>query len=426
MYALIDCNNFYASCERLFNPKFAHRPLIVLSNNDGCVIARSNEAKAIGIKMGQPAFEINDIIERENVAVMSSNYALYGDISARVINTIRSLVDEVEVYSIDEAFVDLTSYRYFDLQDLGKQLKSRVFQWVGIPVSVGIAPTKTLSKIANHIAKKQPQYNGVCILKTEEDILQALKLFPIEEVWGVGRRIAKHLQNFGVMNAYDFSKLNEPWVRKNFTVTGVRMLKELNGISCIPLNQLIAPKKNICTSRSFGQMVKEYSVLAEAVSNYAARCSEKLRKQHSCCNMLLVFVNTNPFRSDLKQYYRHIFVSLPVASSSTPELIHYALLGLKSIFKEGYSYKKAGVIVSEIIPDNQVQQNLFDTVDRGRYANLMATVDSLNSKMGRDTVKSLAQGLGNRKWKLRQEKLSPSYTSRWDDILEIDLEKSKD
>ncbi len=423
MYALIDCNNFYASCERLFNPKMANRAVVVLSNNDGCVIARSNEAKALGVKMGQPIFEIKELVERENIAVFSSNYSLYGDISSRVMQTIQTLVDEVEVYSIDEAFADLTGFVHHDLHVLGREIKNRVFQWIGIPVSVGIAPTKTLAKIANHMAKKQKQYQGVCVLNNMDEIEDALKQFPIEDVWGVGRRTAKHLLNFGIHNAYDFSRMNEAWIRKNFTVTGLRMVKELKGTSCIPLNQLIPPKKNICTSRSFGKMVKEYEVLAEAVSNYAARCAEKLRKQKSCTNMVLVFVNTNPFRTDLKQYYRHVIIPLPVASSSTPEIIHYALLGLQSIFREGYSYKKAGVIVSEIVPENQVQQNLFDDVDRVKHSKLMAAVDILNSKMGRDLVRISAQGTDKKEWKLRQESLSPSYTTKWPDILEINLEE---
>ena len=423
MFALIDCNNFYASCERLFNPKMVNRPVVVLSNNDGCVIARSNEAKTVGIKMGQPMFEIKEIVERENVAVFSSNYTLYGDISARVMQTIQSLVDEVEVYSIDEAFADLTGFVHHDLNLLGDDIRTRVFQWVGIPVSVGIAPTKTLAKIANHIAKKQKQYGGVCVLKSPEDIEAALKQFPIEDVWGVGRRTAKHLQNFGVKSAYDFSIMNEAWVRSNFTVTGLRMVKELNGYSCIPMSQMVPPKKTICTSRSFGKMVKDFDVLAEAVANYAARCGEKLRKQKSCANMLLVFVNTNPFRTDLKQYTRHVFIPLPVASSSSSELIHYALLGLQTIFKEGYSYKKAGVIVSEIVSENQVQQNLFDEVDRTKQAKLMAALDLLNSKMGRDVVRISSQGTDKKEWKLRRDLLSPSYTSQWSDILEIDVEK---
>lgn len=423
MYALIDCNNFYASCERLFNPKWVNKPLVVLSNNDGCVIARSNEAKKIGIRMGQPAFEMKELLEKEDVAVCSSNYSLYGDISERVMQSIKTLVDEVEVYSIDEAFADLSDFKIQNLEKLGEEIKNRVFQWVGIPVSVGIAPTKTLAKIANHIAKKQPQYQGVCFLKNSMEIKSALVQFPIDDVWGVGRKSAKHLQNFGILNAYDFSQANEAWVRTNFTVTGLRIVKELNGISCIPLNQLIPPKKNICTSRSFGKMVKEYPVLAEAVANYAARCAEKLRKQNSCANMLLVFLNTNPFREDLKQYYRHVFIPLPVASSSSSEIIHYALLGLQTIFKEGYAYKKAGVIVSEIVPNNQVQQNLFDQVDRTRQAKLMATLDLLNSKMGRDIVRISAQGTETREWKLRQEKLSPAYTTRWNDLLEIDSDR---
>lgn len=416
MYALVDCNNFYASCERVFNPKLRNRPVVILSNNDGCIIARSNEAKALGIGMGEPIFKMQHLVQLHNVAVLSSNYALYGDLSHRVMQTIKTLVDNMEVYSIDEVFLDLETYSMYDFQELGKKIRQRVFQWVGIPVSVGIAPTKTLAKVANHIAKKQMQYNGVFVMNTDELRISSLNVFPVQDVWGVGRKLSKHLQNAGINNAYDLSLANDAWVKGNFTIVGLKMVKELRGESCIPLEQMIQPKQNICTSRSFGKMAQDYSIVAEAVSNFAARCAEKLRRQNSVANYVLVFVTTNRFRQDLKQYSNHIQITLPVASASTPELIHYSLIGLKSIFKQGFDYKKAGVIVSGIVPENQVQTSLFDEVDREKYQKLLKSVDELNKKLGRDTVFFSAQRNKKQKWVNRQEQLSPCYTTRWSDL----------
>lgn len=413
MYALVDCNNFYASCERIFNPLLKDRPILVLSNNDGCVIARSNEAKALGIPMGEPIFKIQHLVNLHNVKVFSSNYALYGDMSQRVMETIKSVVDTVEVYSIDEAFVDLSSFHLFDIQKIAIEIKHRVGKWVGIPVSIGIAPTKTLAKVANHMAKKQPIYQGVCLLKSQDEIEQALKMFPVGDVWGVGRKLSKHLQNSGITTAYDLSLANDAWVKHNFTITGLKMVHELRGTSCIPIEQMVPPKQNICTSRSFGKMAHNFETVAEAVSNFAARCAEKLRKQKSCANYLIVFVTTNRFRQDLKQYSNHIVVNLPVASSLSSELIHFALIGLKTIFKEGYEYKKAGVIVSGIVPENEIQTSLFDELDREKHNKLMSTLDVLNKKMGRDTVFISSQRQKKNHWKNRQEQLSPSYTTNW-------------
>ncbi|NCA80866.1 MAG: SOS mutagenesis and repair protein UmuC, partial [Sphingobacteriia bacterium] len=386
MYALIDCNNFYASCERVFNPRLKNCPILVLSNNDGCVIARSNEAKALGIRMGEPIFKIRQLVNIHKIHVFSSNYALYGDISQRVMDTIKSVIDTVEVYSIDEAFVDLSSFHLHDIQGLAQEIRRRVGKWVGIPVSIGIAPTKTLAKIANQMAKKQSKLNGVCVLKSQDEIEQALKMFPVGDVWGVGRKLSKHLNNSGITTAFDLSLAKDAWVKHNFTITGLKMVHELRGISCIPIEKLIPPKQNICTSRSFGKMAHNFEIVAEAVSNFAARCAEKLRKQKSCSNYLIVFVTTNRFRQDLSQYSNHIVVNLPVASSLSSELIHFALIGLKAIFREGYEYKKAGVIVSGIVPEDEIQTGLFDDLDREKHNKLMSTLDVLNKKMGRDTV----------------------------------------
>ncbi len=413
MFALIDCNNFYASCERIFNPKLKNCPIVVLSNNDGCVIARSNEAKALGIPMGEPIFKIRQLVQIHNIQVFSSNYSLYGDVSQRVMDTIKSVVDTVEVYSIDEAFVDLTYFNLFDLQGVAHEIRYRVGKWVGIPVSVGIAPTKTLAKVANHMAKKQSVYNGVCVLSKQFEIENALKLFPVTDVWGVGRKLSKHMHNSGITTAYDLSLANDAWVKHNFTITGLKMVHELRGISCIPLEKMIPPKQNICTSRSFGKMAHNFETVAEAVSNFAARCAEKLRKQKSCANYMIIFVTTNRFRQDLKQYSNHIVVNLPVASSLSSELIHFALIGLKAIFKEGYEYKKAGVIVSGIVPEDEIQTNLFDDLDREKHGKLMSTLDVLNKKMGRDTVFISSQRQRKNHWKNRQDQLSPSYTTNW-------------
>lgn len=419
MFALVDCNNFYASCERIFNPKIKNTPIVVLSNNDGCVIARSNEAKALGIPMGEPAYKIQHLVNIHNIKVFSSNYTLYGDMSQRVMDTIKTVVDSVEVYSIDEAFVDLSSFQLFDIQDIALEIRQRVGQWVGIPVSVGMAPTKTLAKVANHMAKKQSAYNGICILESESDIQNALKLFPVNEVWGVGRKLSKHLQNAGITTAYDLSLANDSWVKQNFTITGLKMVHELRGISCIPMEKMVPPKQNICTSRSFGKMVYDFETLAEAVSNFAARGAEKLRRQKSSANYVIVFVTTNRFRQDLKQYTNQVVVNLPVASSLTSELIHYALIGLKSIFKEGFEYKKAGVIVSGIVPQDEIQTNLFDDLDRDRHQKLTTTLDFLNKKMGTDTVFISSQRNRKNNWKNRRELLSPSYTTNWNELPEV-------
>lgn len=418
MFALVDCNNFYASCERIFNPKIKNTPIIVLSNNDGCVIARSNEAKALGIPMGEPVYKIQYLINIHNIKVFSSNYTLYGDMSQRVMDTIKSVVDSVEVYSIDEAFVDLSSFHLFDIQKIALEIKQRVGQWVGIPVSVGIAPTKTLAKVANHMAKKQAIYNGVCILEGETDVQNALKLFPVGDVWGVGRKLSKHLQNSGITTAYELSMASDSWIKQNFTITGLKMVHELRGISCVPLEKMVPPKQSICTSRSFGKMVDDFETLAEAVSNFAARCSEKLRRQNSCANYVIVFVTTNRFRQDLKQYSDQIVVNLPVASSLTSELIHFALIGLKTLFKEGFEYKKAGVIVSGIVTQDEIQTSLFDELDRERHEKIMCTMDLLNQKMGSDTVFISAQRNLKNKWKNRRELLSPSYTTNWNELPE--------
>ncbi|MBS5701894.1 MAG: Y-family DNA polymerase [Bacteroides cellulosilyticus] len=413
MFGLVDCNNFYASCERVFNPSLNGKPIIVLSNNDGCVIARSNEAKVLGIKMGVPAYQIKDLVKQHDVAVFSSNYVLYGDMSGRVMSMLAELAPEIEVYSIDEAFLNLEGIQ--DLQTLGSKIVRQVTRGTGIPVSAGIASTKTLAKVANKFAKKYPAYNRLCIIDTEEKREKALKLFEIGDVWGIGRRQAAKLEKQGVKTAYDFTQLPGSWVRKNMTVTGERTWKELRGISCIDMESAPPAKKQICTSRSFGKMVEDIDTMSEAIATHASTCAKKLRQQKSYAMSLMVFIHTNNFREDLPQYWKNTIIKLSVPTSDTLEIVHYALEGLKSIFMPGYQYKKAGVIITEIVTSAQL--GLFDTVDREKREKLMQAIDKVNGEH-RHLVKLAVQGNG-RDWKLKQEQLSKRYTTDINEVLTI-------
>lgn len=416
MFGLVDCNNFYASCERVFNPSLNGKPIVVLSNNDGCVIARSNEAKLLGIKMGVPAYQIKDLVKKHDVAVFSSNYVLYGDMSGRVMSMLAELAPEIEVYSIDEAFLNLTGIK--DLQSLGTNIVRKVSRGTGIPVSIGIAPTKTLAKMANKFAKKYPAYNRLCIIDTEEKHEKALKLFEIGEVWGIGHRQATKLEKQGVKTAFDFTQLPGSWVRKNMTVVGERTWKELRGISCIDMETAPPAKKQICTSRSFGKMVEDIDTMSEAIATHASTCAKKLRQQKSYAMSLMVFIHTNNFREDLPQYWKNTIVQFPIPTSDTLEIVEYALAGLKTIFMEGYQYKKAGVIITEITTNAQL--GLFDSVDRDKRERLMQVVDKINGNH-QHHVKLAIQGSG-RDWKLKQEQLSRRYTT---DINEVIIIKCK-
>ena len=420
MFALVDCNNFYASCERVFDPRLEQRPIVVLSNNDGCVIARSNEAKALGIAMGEPAFQKEEVYAKHNVAIFSSNFALYGDMSQRVMRTLAQHSAAMEIYSIDEAFLECGGLTADDLDRFGSQLRKTVKQWTGIPVSIGVAPTKTLAKVANHIAKRLPDNSGVCVLEKDETIEYCLKKLPVEKLWGVGRRYALFLRSWGINTAWDLRRMPEGWVKENMTVVGLRLQKELKGEPCIPLENQPQKKKEICTSRSFGTMVTELDELKQAVSMYATRCAEKLRTQNSCTNLVNVFLHTNPFRPDLPQYKNVRFVRLPVASNSTLVVAQAALRGLESIYRAGYQYKKAGVIVSGLVPSNTIQYNLFHSTDEDRHMRLMTAMDKVNDREGRDVLRVAEQGF-DRRWTLRQERLSPCYTTRWADFMTISV-----
>lgn len=417
MFALVDCNNFYASCERIFRPDLIKKPIVVLSNNDGCVIARSNEAKELGIPMGAPAFEYEQLFTKQHVQVFSANFALYGDMSNRVMNILGEFSPDIEIYSIDEAFLKLTGFKHFNLSDYGDQMRSKVKKWTGIPISVGIAPTKALAKAANRIAKKYPdKTNGTYIIDSEEKRLKALKWLKIEDVWGIGRQHSKKLKLKNILTAYDFTQLSDEWVKKNMSIVGLRLKHDLQGIPTLDLEEA-QPKKNIATTRSFEANYTKYEQLAERVSTFAASCAEKLRQQNSCCNSLMVFIHSNGHRKDLPQYNRNIVIKLPFATNSSIELSKFATQALKQIFKEGYHYKKAGVIVQDFSSEKMTQATLFESRDE-RHIPLMKALDTLNTTFGQQKIRLASQD-AKRIWKMKQEKLSPRYTTDLKDIITI-------
>ena len=417
MIALADCNNFYASCERVFQPWLEGKPIVVLSNNDGCVIARSNEAKELGIQMGAPAFKMQKIFDSNRVHVFSSNFALYGDLSNRVMATMKEEVDSMEVYSIDESFLDFSAVHL--LEEKAVELRRKVKQWTGIPVSIGVGPTKALAKVANHVAKKYTE-KGVFVLKDAEKTRRVLNKFPVHELWGIGRRYAKFLQERGIHTALQLADTHEGWVRRNLTVGGLKLVKELKGVVCFPIEEYSQRKKNICTSRSFGMDVSTFEELREAVGAYANTCAAKLRKEKSCVSMVSVFIHTNPFKNVGGQYNGYRKIQLDTPTNDSMEIVKAAMLGLRAIYRKGYAYKKAGVIVSEVVPQEQVQLSLFDGINRTKRNQLMHTLDRINARIGKDKVRLAVQGF-DRKWRLKQERLSPCYTTRFSDILKVKI-----
>lgn len=416
MYALVDCNNFYASCERVFNPKLRNVPIVVLSNNDGCVIARSNEAKELGVPMGAPAFEFRNLFQEKGIQVFSSNYALYGDMSNRVATILKKYTPEIEVYSIDECFLKFEGFENFDLTEYCLKIREDVLKCTLIPTCVGVAPTKALAKVANRIAKKFPQLKGVYCIDSEEKRIKALKWLDIDDVWGIGRQFSKKLKAKGVFKAIQFTELPDDYVRKEFSVVGLRLKKELEGISVLELEE-VSSKKNIATTRSFDKTHKEKEYLEERISTFAATCAEKLRNQHSTCRIVTVFILTNRFQTDKEQYYKSINVTIPFATNSSIEISKYAKKGLDLIFKEGYSYKKAGVIVSGIAPESEKQFNMFEE-EPVHHRKAMNVIDKLNFKYGDKKLKLGSQAL-DKTWKMRQDLLSPNYTTNWNEILQI-------
>ncbi|MBN1927815.1 MAG: Y-family DNA polymerase [Prolixibacteraceae bacterium] len=413
MIALVDCNNFYVSCERVFRPELEGKPVVVLSNNDGCIISRSNEAKKLGIKMGEPAFKMEKFLTENNVTCFSSNYALYGDMSQRVMDTLREEAPEIEVYSIDEAFLNLSGIT--DLYTFSENLRKKVIRNTGIPVSIGLGATKSLAKVANKEAKNS---DGVFIIDNEHLCKAVLMNTPIGKVWGIGRRYQKKLLNYHIDNAFQFSQLNDNWVKKNMTVVGHRIQRELRGEPCISIEQAPPAKKVIATTRAFGNKLTNKDLIKEAVATYAVRCAEKLRKQHSAANLLTVFIHTDPFSTSEIVYHKSQTVILPIASNHNTILVKAAYKALDAIFYEGLRYKKAGVIVEAIVPDNNLQGNLFFDGDQSKLNKISVVNDSINSHYGRDTLRLAAQGT-SKEWKLRQQKLSKAYTTKLNEIIEV-------
>ena len=414
MYALIDCNNFYVSCERIFNPALEGIPVVVLSNNDGCIISRSNEAKALGLKMGEPVFKRKDIIEKNNVKVFSSNYALYGDISQRVMDTLRSFTPQIEIYSIDEAFLDLSGFS-LNFEEYGKKIRNEILKRIGMPVGVGVAPTKSLAKIANHIAKKR---DGVFVISTERERDWALRNTPIDDVWGIGRQYTTLLKRMGINTAFEFTQLSTDWIRNHMTVTGHRLREELLGKPCLSIETVMPAKKNIATTRAFGKKISDLNFLREAVSTYAVKCAGKLRRQKSVASFITVFIHTDPFSEREKYISRSLTLTLPIPSNSDMIIAKAALYALSQIFQPNLLYKKAGVIVSGITSDVAIQGNLFVQHDNEKLSSISQVSDYLNTRYGKGTVQLAIQGSG-REWRLKQEKLSPGYTTKWNDILDV-------
>lgn len=412
--ALVDCNNFYVSCERLFRPDLAAVPMVVLSNNDGCVVSRSNEAKYLGIKMGQPWFECKELAEEHGILAFSSNYELYADLSNRVMQTLSNFSPSQEVYSIDECFVDLTGIP--KLREVSYAMRARVGMWVGMPVCVGIGPTKTLAKLANHVAKKHPRSKGVfnySALNTEQKA-RLLAQIPVEEVWGVGRKLTKRLALHGVENVLDLREAHVPTLRAEFGVVMEKIQRELQEVACIKLEEVQADKQQIISSRSFGSVVTELPVLKDALSTFVANACAKLRAQGSHASVIQVFLQTNRFRNDLPQYMPSLAVPLPQPTNDTLEVNRWADYLCERMFRAGYQYKKAGVMLSEISPVTHQQGDLLEPVSVDN-TKLMQALDSLNQRYGRGTVKVSTQG-AYAQWQMRQERKSPCYTTRWEEL----------
>ena len=419
MYALVDCNNFFVSCERAFQPGLEGRPVVVLSNNDGCVVARSNESKAMGIKMGTPFFKVKYLVDQGKLVVRSSNYTLYGDLSARVMSLLSEVAPKLEVYSIDEAFMNMDGVRNEDLPGICRDLIKKIRKWTGVPVSIGIAETKTLSKVANHFAKKYKGYKGVCIIDSPEKLRKALSLTPIDDVWGIGWRGAPKLQAVGVKTALDFVGRPVEWIRERMGVIGVRTWSELQGIRMVE-EEKIEKRKTICTSRSFADTITDFDEISLRVSDFAGKCAEKLRKEGTAAGTVGIFLYTNRFRSDQGQYYPSASVRLDVPASSTPEIVGAALKVLRYVYKPGYQYKKAGVIVADIVDSDSIQQILFgfDEQARERDDRISQVMDKVNTS-GRNVLRLATQRGGHYADGIRRDFCSGLYTTSWADLIEV-------
>lgn len=422
MYALVDCNSFFCSVEKVFHPGLGGKPVCVLSSNDGCIIALTPEAKALGLRRGDPFFKVKDILDRFKVAVFSTNMQLYAAMSRRVTDILRKSIYHVENYSIDESFCDLNGYgQYFDMENLMRDTADKIRTWTDIPVSVGIAPSKTLAKIGSKFAKKYPAYRSVCMIDTDEKRRKALQLTELGDIWGIGRGTLAKLEYYGVHTPLEFADKSESWVRAHFTKPGMATWKELNGIPCIDTAEALR-KQTICTSRSFGKMVKDLKDLREAVISFASACANKLRAQRSVAGSVTVFLSSNRFREDLEQYGDARTACLQVKTSDTLEICHAALGLVETMFVQGILYKKAGVIVGDIGSDRHVCQYLFDEVrNRPQRNSLMKVIDGLNHRFGVKTVHIAAEGEGKRPWNVKSSYKSRNYLTDINELLTINI-----
>lgn len=417
-FALVDCNSFYASCEKLFRPDLKDKPVVVLSNNDGCIVARSAEAKALGLKMATPRFKVDNLLKQHNVAVFSSNYALYADISERVMTTLEALAPSIEVYSIDEAFLDLQGLAFVDsLNDYGQTIRQRVQKHTGIAVGVGIAPTKTLAKLANHAAKAYPATQGVVDLMDPLRQRRLLSITDVGEVWGVGRKVKARLNQMGISTALELANADLQMIRQRFNVVLEQTVRELNGESCLALESVAPKKQQIVCSRSFGQRVSTLSAMRSAISSYAVRAAEKLRGEGQCCQHLTVFIRTSPFATERPQYANSRSIKLPMATNDSRHLNQYAQQLLESIWADGYEYAKAGVMLADFMPAAVGQSDIFIDADREKRQRLMQTMDRINQRTGGKL--KLASEQQQTGWQMARKHLSPAYTTSWDDLPKV-------
>ncbi|WP_299366002.1 Y-family DNA polymerase [Winogradskyella sp.] len=415
MYALVDCNNFYTSCERVFNPNLEGNPVAILSNNDGCVISMSDEAKALELPFGAPIFKWEGFCKANGISVLSSNYPLYGDMSSRVMSILEQFTPDVEVYSIDEAFLQFKGFGDYDFRDYGNQIRQRILRWTGIPTCVGIAPTKALSKVANKIARKFPdKTKSVYVIDSDESRIKALKWIGLESVWGIGHGLQKRLKAKGCKTAYDFTQLDDEWVRKTFSVTEWKLKKDLEGISKIKLEEPTR-KRAIATTRSFDYTYDDIDYIKERISTFATSCAEKLRKQGSSCHMIIVTLSSNRHKKDLEQHRASTMVSFAYPTDSSLLISKASVRAMQTIFKKGIRYKRAGVIVTGLVPTDNYQLDMFSKEDP-KHKPLMSAIDSINKKYKGDKIKIGNQDL-ERTWKMRQERLSPRYTTNINDII---------
>ena len=423
LFALVDVNNFYVSCERVFQPKLEEVPMVVLSNNDGCAVARSAEVKALGVKMGTPWFQMQDLAKKHGIQAYSSNYTLYGDMSNRVVQVLRSFTPHLEVYSIDESFLQIETVLkpYQDTIELGQKIKQQVKDTTGLPVCVGIGASKTLAKLANHLAKKHKQFSGVCDVNAmnKEELYQWMSETEVGEVWGIGRQIAKKLKAQHIHSVFDLLQVSPQAMRQQFGVVMERLCYELRGVSCLRLEEVAPTKQQIIASRSFGKLVTSQAELAQSVATHAARAAEKLRSQDSVTGALTVFIQTNPFKQHEPQHHQSVTIPLSDATDNTLTLTNAALAGLQQIYQPNFRYKKAGVILNLISDKPTIQQSLFEDIEsKGKSAHLMKAMDQINTRFGNAVVRSAAAGTNGSKqvWQMRSGNKSPNYTTQWDEL----------